>query len=79
MDFIEQVRVSKEGAETAVGTEIDFSSPILCVRKIGRVGIAEDAPAQGDKLFLVVAFSSRVRHFKKTQFSVRRDTIPPRE
>ncbi len=42
MDFIEDIRVSLEGAQTGIGAEIDGPAAILEAWKIRRVAIVED-------------------------------------
>ena len=45
MDFVENIRIVKERAETGFGAEIDRPAAVFDSRKICRVGVAEDAPA----------------------------------
>jgi hypothetical protein len=49
MDFIENIRVGEECAETRFGAEIDGPAAVLSAREISGIGIAEDPPAEGDK------------------------------
>ena len=51
MSFIKNIRVCKKRPQTGISAEQDRSSPIFAMRIIGRVCIAEDTSAQGDKLF----------------------------
>jgi len=50
MGFVKNIRVSKERAQAGFGTEQDRPPAVLGARKVGRVGVAEDASAQGDEL-----------------------------
>lgn len=52
MNFVENIRISKECAETGFGAEVDRSAVILGARKIGGIGIAEDPPAEGDEAWI---------------------------
>ena len=45
MDFVKQVGVSQERAETGFGAEINRPSFIFDAREVGRIGITENAPA----------------------------------
>ena len=58
--FIEQVRVGQEGAKTAFCAENNFSSPILGMGEVRRIGIAEEASAQGNKLFVLFVLARRI-------------------
>lgn len=49
MDFVENVRISEERAETRFGAEIDRPATVLRAWKIGRIGIAEDPATEGDE------------------------------
>ena len=49
MDFVENVRISEECAETGFGAEVDRSAAIFGARKIGGIGIAENPAAECDK------------------------------
>lgn len=49
MDFIENIGVGKERAETGLCAKKDRPSAVLNARKILRVGVAENPSAQGDK------------------------------
>ena len=53
MDFIEDVRVREERAETGFGAEIDGAAAILSAREVGRIGIAKDPSAEGDETRMV--------------------------
>ena len=52
MDFVKQVWVGQEGAEAGLRAEIDCPPLVFNPWKVGRIGIAKDAPAKGDKLFM---------------------------
>jgi len=52
MDFIKDIRVREERAETGFGAKIDRLTPIFGARKISWVGIAKDPTAEGDKTFV---------------------------
>ena len=56
MDFIEEVGVSQEGAETGFGAEVDHPAAKLEARKIGRVRIAEFSATQGDEARIFLFF-----------------------
>ncbi len=62
MDFVEQIRVGQEGAETGVRAEIDYPPFVSGTREIGRIGVAEDAPTQGDELFFSFGGTFRLLH-----------------
>lgn len=49
MSFIEEIRVGAEGVEAGLGAEVDRPAAIFEARKVSRVGIPEDAPAEGDE------------------------------
>ena len=49
MDFVEDIRVSEERAETGFGAEVDRSTTIFEAREISGIRIAEFPPAEGDK------------------------------
>ena len=55
MDFVEDIRISQERASAGVGAQINRPAAILDARKICRVGVAEDPPAQSDeeRMFLL--------------------------
>lgn len=50
MGLVENLRVGEERAEAGRGAEEDEASAILGAGEVGRVGVAEDASAQGDEL-----------------------------
>ena len=62
MDFIENIRVSKERAEAGFGAEQDRPATIFGVWKICRIRITEDTSAEGDEFFRTGVF------FVKHQF-----------
>jgi hypothetical protein len=53
MDFVEQIRVGQERAETGVRAEIDGPPFVFGAWKVSRIGIAKHAPAEGDELFML--------------------------
>ena len=73
MDFIEDIRVREECAETKLGTKIDRSIAILDAREINRVRITEFSSAQGDKAGIFLLIQRMFRHLKIKLF-----TPPPR-
>ena len=56
MDFIEDIRVGKECAETRFGAEPDRPRAVDGTRIILRIGVAEDPSAEGDELFVFSSF-----------------------
>lgn len=54
MDSIEDIRVSEERAQAGFGTEIDRPAAILSPRIIRRVGIAENASAEGHEAMAIL-------------------------
>lgn len=56
MDFIKDIRVCAECAETGLCTEIDGPATVLDARKIGGVGVLEDPSAERDKAWLFLVF-----------------------
>ena len=50
MDFVEDIRVGQERAETGLRAEVDGAAAILSTREISRICIAKDPSAQDDKL-----------------------------
>jgi hypothetical protein len=65
MNFIEQVGVGQERAETGVRTEKDCPPSIGGARVILWIGIAKDSPTEGDKLFVFLSFGRLFGHFEK--------------
>ena len=51
MDFIEDLRVGEEGAETGFGAEQNRPPAIFGARIVLWIGITKDPPAEGDELF----------------------------
>ena len=49
MNLIENIRVSSECAEAGLGAKINHPAAIFDARKIGRVRVAEDPPAERDE------------------------------
>ena len=58
MDFIEDVGIGKECAETGLCAEIDRPAAVLGARKIGRVGVAEDPATERDEAWMLLVFRS---------------------
>lgn len=56
MDFVENVRVCQERAEARLGAEMNRPAAVLGAREIGRVGVAEDPTAEGDKARMFLLF-----------------------
>jgi len=54
MDFVENVRVGKEGTEAGTGAEQDRPSAVFDAGIVGGVRVAEDASTQGDELAGVI-------------------------
>lgn len=50
MDFIEDIRVSQEGAEAGFRAEIDRAAAIFDTREIGRVRVAEFSSTEGNEM-----------------------------
>ena len=50
MDFVEDIRVGKERAQTGIGAKQDGPSAIFSTWIIRRICIAEDTSTQGDEL-----------------------------
>jgi len=50
MDFVENIRVGKEGAKTGIRAEQDHPPAILDAWIVGRIRVAEDSSTQGDEL-----------------------------
>jgi hypothetical protein len=49
MDFIEEVRIGQERAETGLRAQIDRSPSIPGTGKVGGVGVAKQPAAQSDE------------------------------
>ena len=62
MDFVENIRVVEERAETGFGAEIDRPATVFDSRKVGRVGVAEDASTQGDEAWMFLLWERIERH-----------------
>ena len=56
MDFVENLRFSEEGAETGFGAKIDRPATIPDPREVCRIGVAEDAPAEGNEAGIFLLF-----------------------
>ena len=62
MDLVENFRVVEERAETGFGAEINRPAAVFDPRKVCRVGVSEDAPAQGDEAWMFLRFNRFERH-----------------
>jgi len=49
MDSVKNIRGCEERAETGFGAEIDRAAVVFDARKVRRIGIAKEAPAEGDE------------------------------
>ena len=52
MDFVENVGVGEERAETGICAEIDGPATIFDAREVCRIGVTEDAPAECDEAWM---------------------------
>jgi hypothetical protein len=55
MDFVEQIRIGQERAETGVRAEIDRPPFVISAWEISRIAVAKNAPAKRDELFILFA------------------------
>ena len=62
MDFVENVRVGEESAETGFRAKIDRPATILDSREVCRIGVAEDAPAECNEAWIFLRFERFERH-----------------
>ena len=62
MDFVENIRVGDEGAETGFSAEIDRAVAIFDPREVGWIGVAEYTPAEGDEARVFLLFERFERH-----------------
>ena len=62
MDLVENIRVVEERAEAGFGAEIDRPAAVFDSRKVCRVGVSEDAPAQGYEAWMSVRLEGFKRH-----------------
>lgn len=65
MNFMEDFRVSQEGAQTRISAQIDRPPAIFGPRIVRRVGIPKDAPTQGDEGFVFPSQLCLFRHGKR--------------
>lgn len=65
MDFVENIRVGQESAETGLGAEVDRAAAVFDARKVRRIGVAKDAPAEGDKRRAFFGSTKDCCHFRK--------------
>ena len=63
MNFVEYIRVGKERTEAGFGAEIDNPAAILCAWIVRRIGIAENASAEGDEAMGARFLLGRYRYF----------------
>lgn len=64
MDFIEDVRISKERAEAGFGAEIDCPASMFGAGIVSGIGIAEDPPTEGDETRMFLCFQRMFMHIK---------------
>ena len=64
MDFVEDVRVSQEGAETGFRAKINRPATIFNAREISRIRIAEFSAAKGDEAWILLLSRRLFRHLK---------------
>ena len=62
MDFVEKIGVGEERAETGICAEIDGPATIFDARKVCRIGVAEDAPTEGDEAWMFLLFEGFEQH-----------------
>ena len=72
MDFVENVWVGEERTQTGVCAEIDGPATIFDAWKVCRIGVAEDAPAEGNKAWMFLLFEGFERHTFVMFFPLRR-------
>jgi len=63
VDFIEDIRVGQECAETGFGAEIDCPAAIFGPREIGRIGVAKDPSTEGDEARMSLLRKRMGHHF----------------
>jgi hypothetical protein len=52
MNFVKQIRVSQKRAKTGFRTEVDHPPFVFNPREVSGIGVAENASAKGDELFM---------------------------
>ena len=62
MDFVENIRMGEEGAETGFGAEIDGASTVFDSREVCRIRVAEYTSAKGDEAWMVLLFQEMYLH-----------------
>ena len=62
MDFVENIRVVEERAETGFGAEIDRPAAVFDSGEVRGIGISKDAPAQGDEAWMFLRLEGFERH-----------------
>lgn len=64
MDFIEDIWVSQERAQTGFRAEVDRPAAIFDAWKIGWIRVAEFSSTEGDKRWVLPLFWGMFRHSK---------------
>lgn len=72
MDFVENVGVGEERTETGICAEINGPATIFDAWKVCRIGVAEDASAEGNKAWMFLLFEGFERHTFVMFFPLRR-------
>lgn len=62
MDLVENVGVGEERTKTGICAEIDGPAAIFDAWKVCWIGVAEDAPAEGDEAWMFLLFEGFGRH-----------------
>lgn len=65
MDFVENIRVCQERAETGFGAEIDRPAAVLNAREIGWIGITEAPSTEGDETGVFLLVGRALNHNQK--------------
>ena len=52
MDFVKQIRVGQEGAETGFRAQVDRPAFVFDTREVGGIGIPKNTPTEGDELLV---------------------------
>ena len=73
MDFIEDIGISEECAQTRFGAEVDRPATILDAREIGRISVAKFSPTEGDEARVFFLFRRLFRHLKNHHIQAARD------
>ena len=64
MDLIKDVWIRQERAQAGFRAEIDRPAAIFEPRKIGRIGVAEFSPTEGNETRVFLWFRRLFRHLK---------------